>query len=484
MLCYIALFASLQLPQVFRQDELNAHPANTRKIEQVFDKPRGEIITADGVVLAQSVPTDPGDRFDLQRTYPTGDLFADVTGYFTLANGASQVEKVYNDVLSGTAPAQVVNNIGNILGGHGDNSGTVELTLRADFQRLAKQLLGEREGSIVMLDPRTGAVLAMYSWPTYDPNLIADHNTKAAANTLRRLDSDTRNPLLANAYQERYMPGSAFKLVTTSTALTDGVVTPDTQFAVENQYTPPQTNDPVENYGGKSCGGDLREVFRRSCNTPFARIAVELGGDRFTAGADAFGVNDPPPFDLPRPAASFVNSLGEKFDQNLPILAQRGFGSENVQITPLQMAMIAACIANGGEMMQPYVVARTVDHDGRTLSATTPHVWKIPMSKDIADTMTQLMIGVVNGPNGTVQGRFTLPGGVQAAAKTGTAQLNRKGEKQRSHAWITAFAPAEAPQFVVSVFLKGVNDEISSGTGGRLAGPIANQMLTYALLHP
>jgi peptidoglycan glycosyltransferase len=335
-----------------------------------------------------------------------------------------------------------------------------------------------------MLDPRTGAVLALYSWPTYDPNLIANHNLKQASSVLQKLLDDKRKPLLANAYQERYMPGSTFKMVTTTSALKYGVVTPSTEFAVENKYLPPQTKDPIENYGGKTCGGDLREVFRRSCNTPFARMAVQLGGERFSKGADDFGLNEAPPFDLPSPAASFVNKSGEDFDDKIPILAQRGFGAENVQLTPLQMAMVAATIANGGNEMAPFVVARTTDRDGNTLTTTQPKVWKTPMTTTVANTMVELMIGVVNGPNGTAQGRFKLPNGVQVAAKTGTAQLNPKGQRQRSHAWIAAFAPANRPQVVVAVMLKGVNDTISAGTGGKLAGPIANQLLTYAVAHP
>jgi peptidoglycan glycosyltransferase len=483
MLCYVALFASLQLPQVFRAEELNAHPGNTRQIEAVFDRPRGPIITADGVVVAETVLAPEGDRFTFQRRYPTADLFAHITGYFTFANGATQVERQFNDVLAGRTGRQRISGLPDLIGGERDNSGTVELTLRADYQRLARQLLGEREGSIVVMDPRSGAVLAMWSWPSFDPNQIADHNTEAAANALLVLNADKRKPLLANAYQERYAPGSTFKVVTTTTALKAGIVTPDTEFEVERSYTPPQTNDPIENFGGNLCGGDLRESFRRSCNTVFARLAVELGGDRFTAGADAFGLNEAPPIDLPRPAASFVHSPGERFEQNLPILAQRGFGSESVQITPLQMAMIASSVANDGQMMAPYVVERTIDHDGATLTRTQPRVWKTPMSQEIANTMTELMIGVVNGPRGTAQGRFDIPG-VQVAAKTGTAQLNPKGAPERSHAWITAFAPAENPRVSVAVVLKGVNAEISAGTGGRLAGPIANEMLKYALTHP
>jgi peptidoglycan glycosyltransferase len=481
ILCYVALFISLQVPQVFRSTRLNNNPVNTRPVEQVFDRPRGNIVTADGVVLAQTVPSKPGDRFKRQREYPLGDLFSGITGYFTLANGATQIERKYNDVLAGrTSSLQSIVN----LATSGDNSGNVVLTIRADYQQLAAKLLGQREGSVVMIDPRTGAVKALYSWPSYDPNVIADHNTMAAAQALTTLSSDQRDPLLANAYQQRYMPGSTFKMVTTTTALKDGVVTPETLFQTEKEYLPPQTDNPIQNYGGHTCGGTLREVFRRSCNTPFARLAVQLGPDRFVQGADDFGLNEAPPFDLPNPAASFVSAPGEDLSQKLAVLAQRGFGEESDQITPLQMALIAATIANGGNMMTPYVVDRTTDHEGHAITTTQPKVWKTPMTKSIADTMVELMIGVVNGPNGTAQGRFKLPGGVQAAAKTGTAQLNPLGQKQRSHAWIAAFAPAAAPQMVVVVMFKGVNDVISASTGGRLAGPIANQLLGYALQHP
>lgn len=481
MALYVALFVSLQIPQMFKSKQLNTNPANTRQIEQVFDKPRGNIITADGVVIARSVPTKPGSRFKYQREYPRGELFAAVTGYFTLANGATQIERTQNDILSGKDVP--IRNIGDIVG-RTDPTGDVYLTIRADYQQLAAKLLGKREGSIVMMDPRTGAVLALYSWPTYDPNLIATHNAKEATKALERLIADKRKPLLVNAYQERYMPGSTFKLVTTTSALKYGVVTPDSVFPEENKYLPPQTTDPIENYGSKTCGGDLREVFRRSCNTPFARIAVQLGGDRFVQGANDFGLNEAPPIDLPSPAASFVSAPGEGFDDQIPVLAQRGFGAESVQLTPLQLTMVAATIANGGNEMTPYVVARTADRNGGTITSTRAKVWKLPMTKSVADTMLQLMIGVANGPNGTAQGRFNLPNKIQVAAKTGTAQLNPKGQEQRSHAWITAFAPANAPQVVVTVMLKGVNAVISAGTGGRLCGPIANQLLTYAVLHP
>jgi peptidoglycan glycosyltransferase len=192
------------------------------------------------------------------------------------------------------------------------------------------------------------------------------------------------------------------------------------------------------------------------------------------AGTKAFGIGEPVPIDLPRPASSFFGEVSD-FEDNLPLLAIGGFGQGNTSMVPLHMAMVAASVANGGVMMEPYVVAETRDRNGAVLDATEPRTWKVPMSRATARTLTDLMIGVVN--EGTASCCMQLANGVQGAAKTGTAQLNPTGAEERSHAWIVAFAPAEAPEIAVAVMLKGTNAEISAGTGGRLAGPIAKTVI-------
>ena len=258
-----------------------------------------------------------------------------------------------------------------------------------------------------------------------------------------------------------------------------GILNFDRTWPDETQWLPPQTNDPIQNYGGKSCGGPLAEVFYRSCNIPFAQLAIELGADRMTAGARAWGIGEKLPIDLPAPASSNFENAGSEpidFSQNLPLLAIAGFGQANDKMVPLHMCMVASTVANGGRMMRPYVVDRTLEHDGRIISVTQPGVWKTPISAGTAAALNQLMIGVVNNGTGTP---MQLAGGIQAAAKTGTAQLNATGEPQRSHAWIIGYAPAEAPRYAVAVVLKGTNDDISASTGGRLAGPIANKVLDY-----
>ena len=479
LVCYLILFVQLNFLQVVQRDELASNTNNNRAILRDFDKPRGNIVTADGLVIAMSEPS-VGSQFKYQRKYPTNDLFANVTGYYTYAFGATKLEKKYTEVLTGRTSEQEIRNITNIFSGQ-DNTGSVQLTMRGDLQLVAKGALGEREGSVVLMDPRTGAVLAMYSYPAYDPNVVVVHNNTAAEQALEFLNASPGKPTLANAFQERYMPGSTFKVITTGIGLENGLIDFDSRWENETEWLPPQTTDPVENYQGHVCGGDLREVFRRSCNTVFARIAVELGVEKMVAGTQAWGVGEKVPFDIPGTVASNFGTV-EELQDNIPRLAIRGFGQDDDLMVPLHMAMVASAVANGGAMMQPYAVAATLDHDGGVLDQTTPTVWKNPISAENALKLTDLMVGVVR--DGTATCCLQLNNGIQAAAKTGTAQLNGRGEPQRSHAWITAFAPAEAPRYAIAVILKGTNAEISEGTGGKLAGPIAKTVLDYALTLP
>ncbi len=477
--CYLVLFVQLNVLAVGRQRELNADPRNNRQTERDFNRPRGPIVAADGTVLARSVPMPRGDQFRYQREYPTGDLFGNVTGYYTFSFGSTQIERTQNDVLMGDTTAQKLSAIGGLFSGD-DNTGSVVLTMRPDVQQVAADALGTREGSVVVMDPHTGAVIAMISNPRYNPADVAVHNSKAAADALTFLNALPGKPLLANAYQERYMPGSAFKVITTSIAFENGVTSLDRVFPDSKQYIPPQTTDPIGNYGGSVCGGTMVVVFYRSCNIPFAQLAVELGPEKMVEGTKKWGIGEKIPLDLPGPAASSFGEVADFTDQ-LPLLAIGGFGQGSTTMVPLHMAMIASTFANGGQMMKPYVVDAALDHSGGVLSRTTPSVWKTPISSSTAETLTTLMIGVVNQGTGKP---MQLEGGIQAAAKTGTAQLNTTGP-ERSNAWIIGFAPAEAPQYAVAVVLKGgPDDEISAGTGGKLAGPIAKQVLDYLFAHP
>jgi peptidoglycan glycosyltransferase len=478
---YIVLFATLNYWQVERKEDLDARFDNDRRITREFNRPRGEIVTADGVVVAESQPNPPGSENKYQRRYPTGELFANVTGYLTKGFGATGLEKTEGDVLVGTTAAQQVLGLADLVTGETDASGTVVLTMRSDLQQVAREALGSRQGSVVLLDPNTGALQAMWSYPSFDPNLIATPDFEQAGNVLELLQQTPGNPLRPRAYQDRFMPGSTFKVLTTSIGLEDGTIDLQSSWPDESQWVPPQTDNPIENYAGTVCGGDLREVFSRSCNIPFAKTAVELGPDTMVDGVARWGVGEQIPIDLPYPPAEVASTFGPtaNLDQNLPLLAIRGFGQESVQMVPLHMAMVAATVANEGRMMKPYVVDERLDHSGRVLDRTEPEVWKEPITASTAETLTELMELVAT--EGTASCCIALEGGIPVAAKTGTAQLNEEGEPEESHAWTIAFAPADDPQYAVAVIIEGTDAEISASTGGQLAGPVAKTVLDAAL---
>jgi penicillin-binding protein A len=484
MTCYVVLFATLNYWQVGRETELNGNVENTRSVRREFEKPRGPIITADGIVAAVSTPNpDPDAPFDRQREYPTGDALSNVTGYFTLAFGATQIERQYGDVLTGSTPEQQVQALQDLLGGDADNSGSVQLTIRHDLQQVAKFALGGRTGSVAIIDVKTGAVRAMYSNPSYDPNTFVGLPFEEAQARIVELQNAPGDPLVDPAYQQRFMPGSTFKVITTGIGLEAGVINPTSQFDRVSEWVPPQTNDPIQNYRGSQCGGDLPEVFRRSCNIPFAQTAVGLGAEAMVAGTQAWGIGEELPIDLPRPAASTFGDT-DNLDEQLPLLAIRGFGQNEDQMVPLHMAMVAGAVANGGQMMKPYVVKATYNHDGGVLTETQPSVWKTPISAETAGLLTELMTGVTEGDGGTA-GSINLEGGVRFAAKTGTAELGIIGDPDRVHAWMIGFAPLEAPQYAIAVVLTDLQStQADAATGGREAGPVVKSMLDYLLTGP
>jgi penicillin-binding protein A len=481
MACYVVLFVALNYWQIGRKPELDARFDNTRQVLREFNRPRGPIITADGRTAAESFPTAPEERFEFRREYPTGDLLADITGYFTFAFGSTQVERMYGQTLTGQTAEQQVRGLADLLSGEVGTIGTVELALRADAQEAAKFLLAGRSGSVTLIEPRTGAIRAMYSNPTFDPNTFVNAPFEEARQTITDLQQQPGQPLLAQAYQERYMPGSTFKVITMGIALENGIPL-DQTFPDEREWVPPQTTDPIQNYNRSLCGGDLYRVFARSCNIPFAQMSVLLGPQTMVEGVAAWGVGEPIPIDLPRPATSTFGAT-DALDQELPLLAIRGFGQSEVQMVPLHMAMVAGAVANEGRMMAPYGVQATYDQAGRLLDRAGPEVWKTPLSPSNAGILTEMMIGVAE--RGTASCCIGLEGGIPVAAKTGTAELGVPSNPDLSHAWIVAFAPADNPQYAVSVVLTNVQSTADdAATGGRLAGPVAKGMLDFMLTGP
>lgn len=469
--CYLALFGMLNYVQVFHAEALNDRPENTDVFRRQFAQNRGTIITADGTVIARSVPVD--DEFEYQRRYPTGDLFAPVTGFFSFEFGADGLERTYQDELVGDTAEQRLRSFADLFVGE-DQVGNLRTTLRTDLQQLAKDQLGQRRGAVVALDPRTGAVLALWDYPSYDPNPLASHDLRAVREARGLLFPDSPDsPLVASGYQDRFFPGSTFKTVMGSAGLESGLVSPDApSYPVEESYTPPQTTRPI--FNSHVCGGTLFAILAESCNTSFARMAVEtLGPDRTIAGAEAFGFNAEPPLDLPRVVAS---NFPTDFTDDTPALAQSAIGQNDVQASPLQMAMVAAAVANDGVMMAPYTVEELRDSDGDVIETYEPEVWRQPISAGEAATMRDAMRGVVTGGTATT---MNIPG-LDVGAKTGTAQLGT--DPPTSHAWMIAWAgpPGGEAEIAVAVLVEGQPGN-SEATGNSEAGPIAAAIIQAAL---
>jgi penicillin-binding protein A len=475
---YLVLFVQLNLVQVFRADAYLDNPANTRRVQREFNRDRGLIVTADDEIAAQTVAVDDelGARtnFTRQRRYPLGELLAPVTGFISYDHGATGVEAAYDDELLGTT-------LGQQLAGWRDlfveqsTVGDVRLSVHASLQRVAASALGDRAGSVVVLDPRTGELLALWSTPTFDPNRLADPDLAASAQAWNDYVSAPGNPLLSHAYQERYFPGSTFKLVTVASGLRTGTVTPESPvYPVEAAWTPPLTEVPITNFGGAACGGTMVALLRVSCNTGIARMAVEtVGADGMVDAAEAFGFNASVPLDLPGATQS---RFPTDFERDAPRLAQASIGQNDVVATPLQMALISAAVGNEGRMMSPTTLDRVTDRAGRTLRRTEARVWRTPLDERQAAILRSAMVEVATRGTATI---LATPG-VEVGAKTGTAQL----DDARQHTWITAFAGPAGQPAEIALAVVVLNQSGADATGSSIAGPIARRVLDAALALP
>ena len=474
MLLFCALFAQLNYIQVFRADRLNTKPGNSRPIDQAFNRARGQVVTADGVVLARSVPVD--DRYQYQREFPEGDLFGHVTGYLNYQFGATGLERAYNTELSGRSASQQVRSVGDLFV-ESDRTGNLRLTLRADVQRAARAALGDQRGTVVAIDPRTGGLLALWSWPSFDPNLLSSHDLEAAGAAKALYEASPDKPLLAKSYREVYPPGSTFKVVTGSTGVQTGMVTPDSPvYPTINSLDLPYTDKNLPNFGGSACGGTLFRILAKSCNTSFGQMGLDLGSARLRSGAEAFGFNSTPPFDLPAVASRYPTEDFEA-EKRDPALAQSAIGQYSVAATPLQMVLVAAAIANGGVIMEPHVVDVIRDGEAEVVRQIEPTAWQRAVDPRTASVMMDAMREVVRAGSAT---RLQIDG-LDVGAKTGTAQTGST-KPLKSHAWVIAWAgpPGQAPTVAVAVLVEA-QDGVSEQTGGRVAAPIAKQVIEAAM---
>lgn len=468
MALFVALFLNVTWLQVVRGEELANHPGNTRKAVRDFSRARGAISTADGAVVAESVPSN--DSFKRQRRYPEGELFGHITGYLSFKYGSEGLERSYNDELTGRDLRVRLNSIGDAFTERSQTADVI-LTLRKDVQDVARRELGGRRGSVVAIDPRTGALIALWSFPSYDPNPLAGHDMKAVTQAWDLLQIAPNNPMLPRAYRQRYAPGSTFKVVTATAAVERTPQLAGKVYPPERTLDLPQTDRDLPNFGGGTCGGALPDLLRVSCNTGFARLGVEMGADALSSEAQDFGFNERPPLDLPAAARS-VFPEASAFERNIPALAYSAIGQQDVAASPLQMALVAGAVANNGVAMRPHVMSEIRDEDAKVLKRTSPEAWKQVTSPEVAAAVRAMMVDVVARGTGT---RAQIPG-VTVGGKTGTAQT----VGANAHAWFIGFAPAEAPEVAVAVIIES-QDGVSEATGGRLAAPIAQAVMRATL---
>lgn len=482
IILFVAVFVKLNYLQLVHAKALNNSPTNGTKVVNEFDKPRGAIISSDGVTLAQSVAAPKGSSFAYQRLYPTGPLFADVTGYYSFIYGADGAEKTYNDLLTGAVQKSgFPTNLTDLqqLLTEKSSAQNITLTVNDKLQQVARTGLAGRDGSVVALDPSTGAILAMYSNPSYNPESLSQLSTVAEEKAWKQLLADPGNPLSPGAYRNIWPPGSSFKVVTSSAVYDRKPSLANKTFPQLSGLPLPQTSHLLHNFAGEVCGGQILELFTVSCDTGFGKIGLDLGAHNLYNEATQFGFDAVPPIDLPGAAAS-VFPKPSTFVANRPTLAYSAIGQEDVAASPLEMAMVVGAIADHGTMMTPHILASVSNSQGRVVSHYTDKVWKHATSPATAAKVTTLMESVVNSPNGT--GVAAAIPGVEVAAKTGTAETG--SPPTHTDDWFVCFAPAAHPTIAVAVMLPNqgiaVNDQ-----GGTLAAPIAKAVMEEWLkLHP
>ncbi|MBV9659690.1 MAG: penicillin-binding protein 2 [Acidimicrobiales bacterium] len=478
IILFLALFVQLNYVQIVHAKALASNPLNGRAIVAEYTAKRGSILSADGVTLASSAPS--GDQFKYLRTYPAGALFEQVTGFFSFTYGSDGAERSYDKVLTGKkSPFKLPTSLSGLknLLTNTDQSQSITLTVRDDLQKAAQAGLAGRTGSVVALDPRTGAILALYSNPSFDPNLLSGHDLSQVQANYKSLTSQPGGVLDPPAYRQTWPPGSSFKIVTSGSVYDHQSPLATKTYPTLAALPLPQTTTQLHNFGGEVCGGQLLELFTVSCDTGFGQIGLDLGATSLYDEAHAFGFDQTPPLDLPFAVRSIFPTPAS-FAQALPTLAYSAIGQEDVQASALQMALVGAGVANRGTIMAPHVLDHVTNSQNQVVSTYQPSKWLQATSPDTASQLTQLMTSVVSSPDGT--GTAAAIPGVQVAGKTGTAQTGTG----KIDAWFVAFAPATNPQIAVAVVLPdqpGANEY----QGGTLAAPIAKTIIqTYLANHP
>ncbi|MEU3530041.1 penicillin-binding transpeptidase domain-containing protein [Streptomyces murinus] len=471
LLLVIALLVRATWVQFYDGQALADDTNNRRNAIATYSQPLGNIIVA-GNAITGSARTKGGD-LAYKRTYKDGKLYAAVTGYASQAYAPTQLEGIYTDLLNGTDPG--LKTIMDTLTGERADPGDVVTTIAPAVQKAAYDALGDKKGGAVAIDPKTGRILAAVSTPSYDPSQLTDANTAGGA--WKRLNADPDKPMNNRALRQPLPPGSTFKLVVASAALESGLYkNVDQHTDSPDPYRLPGTVRDLanENPSAPCRNAPIRVALQYSCNNVFAKMAVDLGQDKVRAMAEKYGFNDDRQ-DVP--VRAYPSVYPKDMDKSSTALT--GIGQYDVTATPLQMAMVSAAIANGGELPSPHMVSRTVDSGGDVVhdyDADTGS--KRIISARTAAQLQSAMETVVKDGTGT----NALIDGATVGGKTGTAQHGENNSKT-PYAWFTSFGKSDSngKEVAVAVMVEQSDAARSEVSGNGLAAPVARAMMAAAL---
>ncbi|HET6504822.1 MAG TPA: penicillin-binding protein 2 [Amycolatopsis sp.] len=489
MVLVVLLLANDSWVQVLNSNYYADNPHNQRQLYDQYAVQRGLITASDGTILASSQATN--DNLKYLRTYTNGPLYSAATGYYSVTSGAHGMEYAENSFLNGSDDRLALRRLSDLVTGNTSAGGTVELTIDPKIQAAGYNTMVQDgfSGAAVAIQPSTGQILGMVSVPSFDPNTLSTHDTAAAQAAYNGYSPNSpTSPLINQAVSQAYFPGSTFKLVVASAALSNNVDDENTtNLPAAPRVTLPGTSTTLENYDGETCpqsvGGQvsMKTALAYSCNTAFATLAGQVGAANLSAQAAKYGFGNS---NLSIPLGVVPSCVGPTSGGNcmnipngVPGLYQSGIGQLDVQETPLQDAMIAATIANGGKEMQPQLVKSLLAPDKSTIQDFSPTVLNSNViSSSVAGTLTDMMEA-----SETHSGTANKLPGVLIASKTGTAEHGPNSKTVQPYGWYVAFAPANNPQIAVAVVVTSGGHLDLATVGAQVAGPVGRAMINAAL---
>jgi penicillin-binding protein A len=486
MVMVLLLMVNDMYVQVIKANAYSEDPHNKRTVLNEYNEQRGLILASNGQTLASSTPTN--DSYKYLRQYAAGPAYGPVTGYYSLIYGTGGMERAEDSVLNGSDDRLFVRRLSDLITGRDPRGGNVELTIDPKIQTAAYNAMTQNgfTGAAVAIRPSTGEILALVDTPSFDPNPLASHDTPTQRKAWSAYNTPpSQPPLLNQPVSASYQPGSTFKLIVATTALQNGVDDENTQnLPADPKITLPGTSTTLSNFGGETCpdgsGGkvSMKSALAHSCNTAFATLAGQVGASAISAQAAKFGFGQGMQIPLnvvPSCVGPAAGGNCMNIQNGTPGLYQSGIGQQSVQETPLQNALVAATIANGGKEMQPQLVKAILAPDLSTVEGFTPEVMNSDvMSSQTADTLKDMMLASEQN-----SGSLNKEPQIQIASKTGTAEHGLDPKNSQPFGWYVAFAPNN--DIAVAVVVTSGGSHNAQTIGAQVAAPVARIMINTSV---